>query len=205
MGTFIRSDFNTSDSTAPRITQVYGRDTFNRADSATPGKLEVGGHTWRVTRPNTWNIKSGVLESGDTTGGVPNDCWINPGATDGILTATVLAGGQFGMASLLFRRGADTDTAWVYYARSDTHTLAIRNSADNFTAIAATGPNPGLRAGEQIKVEMIGNRIICSVDGVVTHDVTNNTHLGQTGVGVHTRLATAASPAKFDAWAFSAR
>lgn len=205
MGTFIKSDFRTTDTQAPQLTSLIARDTFSQPDGA-PGVTEVGGYTWKTppSVANNYKVKGGVLDSG-VASQTPYDLWIDPGVADGVITMTPLAVGFGSMASILFRRVAVGHTAFVYYARPIGHTLAVRTSTDAFTQLTATGSNnPPFVAGEQMKVEMRGNRIICSVNGIVTHDITDDRYLGQTGVGVHTRTSTDADPAKFDDFVFSA-
>lgn len=205
MGTFIKSDFRTTDTAAPKLSRVFARDSFNRANSATPGALEIGGMTWKASQANTWHVKDQMLQSGDTTGASPADCIVDPGVRDGVLRVKVHALGQAGMAGLVFRKASVGQTCWVYYPRSGSygHTLTKRTASDSFTVVEPTGPVIPYKYMGEITVEMRGNRIICSVDGVVTHDITDDTYVGQTGVGVTTRQATAASPAKFDDWSFS--
>lgn len=205
MGTFIKSDFRTTDSQAPQLTRLIARDTFSKPNGA-PGVTEVGGYTWKTPPnvPNNYKIQDGVLLSG-VSAQTPYDLWIDPGVADGVITMTPLSPGVGVMASILFRRIAVGHTAWVYYARPASHVLAVRTGTDSFTVVEPTGN--GLlpfTAGEQMRVEMKGSRIICSVNGVVTHDVTDTRYLGQTGIGVHTRTSTDADPAKFDNFVFSA-
>lgn len=204
MGTFIKSSFTTTDTAAPRITAVYASDSFDRSASSNVGASEVGGYPWNY-RAGTYRISGNRLSSGDTTGATPADCWIDPARTTGTITAKIYAAGAGNHAGLVFRRAAVGHTGWVYYARTSTHVLAKRTGSDTFTVVDPTGPTPGLIAGEELSVELLaGGRIRCSVNGVVTHDVTDSTYATQTGVGLETRVATAEDPALFDTFIFSA-
>lgn len=203
MGTFIKSDFRTTDSQAPQLTRLIARDTFGKANGA-PGVTEVGGYTWKTPPAvtNNYKVKGGVLESGAASQS-PYDLWIDPGVSDGVITMSPVGVGEGNMASILFRRIAVGHTAWVYYARATNHVLAVRTGTDGFTVVDPTGAVPAFVPGEQMKVEMRGNRIICSVNGTVTHDITDSRYLGQTGIGFHTRISTDENPAKFDNFTFS--
>lgn len=202
MGTFIRSNFISSDATAPRVVPLVARDGFNRANSATPGVTEVGNLAW-TAKAGTFNISGGVLSSGDTTSSRPADCSINPGKRGGIITAKVLTCGAGDHAGIVFRKVDLGNTGWVYYARATGHVLAKRSGSDTFTVIAPTGPTIPFGAGETLKVELTGDRIVCSVDGVVTHDVTDGTYATDTGIGLETRVATSEIPAKWSYFAYS--
>lgn len=223
MGTFIKSYFTSTDTNAPVLpassqppettdppvvtppsSTVYASDSFDRADG-TPGSTTVGGHVWQQ-RASTWTIKGGVLDSGDTTAATPNDCWIDPGKTAGTITAKVLSSGAGTNGAVIFRRAAVGHTCWIFYGRSDTTlwTLAKRTAGDAFTAITATDARIYFTPGQEAKVVFDVDRIRCYVDGVLTHDVTDSTYGTQTGVGVGTRLATAANPARFDNFSFVA-
>lgn len=203
MGTFITSDFASTDATAPIMSTIYAADTFTRADGV-PGTTERGGYAWTF-RAGTWNIKGGVLESGDTTGATPNDCWIDPGKTSGTITAKALASGPAENAAIMFRKASVGNTAWAFYGRGPTTfwTLAKRTGSDSFTVVPLTGTGVYFASGQIAKVVLSGTRIQCYVDGVLTHDVTDSTYSTQTGVGFGTRLATAASPARFDDFKFT--
>lgn len=203
MGTFIKSGFKTTDTTAPKITALYAADSFTRGNSLTLGSTETGDLPWTY-RAGTWRISGNTLSSGDTTAATPADCWVNPLKTAGQITAKIRATGAGDHAGIVFRRAAVGNTGFVYYARNSTHILAKRTGADSFTVIPATGPAPGLVVGEELKVQLIGERIICSVAGTVTHDVTDSSYAEQTGLGLETRMATEAAPAIFDDFIFSA-
>lgn len=205
MGTFIRSTFISTDTSAPKVVPLYAQDTFNRANSATPGRTEKGNYTWEYPA-GTYYIEDKVLLSGETIGKAPADCWINPGQTEGILTMSPQKVGSGFMSGILFRKSTTNNTAFVFYASPSKHMLAQRTASDAFTVITATGPDIPFTQGEVMTVELTAaGKIICAVNGVVTHEVTNTTYLAQTSVGVTTRASTAASPAGFDNWSFSAR
>lgn len=203
MGTFIKSSFTSADADAPRITALYAADTFTRGSGA-PGSTELGSYTWNH-RAGTFSIAGGRLSSGDTTAATPADCWIDPLKLTGSVSAQIHATGTGNHAGIIFRRAAVGNTGWVYYARDATHTLAKRTGSDSFTVVPATGPVPGFTPGEEIRVDMLaGGRIVCSVNGAVTHDITDALYSEQTGVGLETRMATAAAPAIFDSFVLSA-
>lgn len=196
MPTFIRSDFTTTDTTAPKVQRLYIGDTFNRADSP-PGTPETGGTAW--TYPGfSYTIASNALQSGDTTltSVKPADCHIDPAVADVTIKTKLLSYGA-SQAGLVFRKSGAGPTAFVYYAGSAGHILARRTDLDAFTVIPLNGTAVSFVAGETLKVEMVGNRIICSVNGLVTHDVTDATSYG-TGVGLFVRNSTVAVPARWD-------
>lgn len=195
MGTFIRSDFTTKDLNAPSLTAIFARDTFNRANSKTVGPLEVGNFTW--TTAGSYEIKNKELFLGAMTV-TPSDCWFDSGKTSGSISVKPQSLGGGLMNALLFR--ALGNLGFVYYARVGTHTLAQRTGTDNFTVIEPTTTEviPGLIVGETMKVDFTPTRIICSVDGLVTHDVVNNTYGTHTRVGVTSRGSiTADSPVRW--------
>lgn len=197
MGTFIRSDFLTKDSAAPSLTAIRARDTFNRADSKAPGSLEVGNFAWNMAATSTYEIKNKELYLG-SLGTTPNDLWFDSGATSGIITVKPQALGVGLMNAILFR--ALGNFGFVYYARPNTHTLAQRTGTDNFVVIdpTTTATVPPFALGETLKVEFNPSRIICSVDGLVTHDIANTTYATNTRVGVTSRGAiTAESPVRW--------
>lgn len=184
MGTFIRSDFTTKDLSAPTLTAIRARDTFNRANSNTIGKLEIGNHTWNAA--SGYQIKNKELQL-TAMESIPSDCWFDSGSSSGSITVKPLALGGGVMNALLFR--ALGNLGFVYYARPSTHTLAQRTGTDNFTVIEPTtsAAIPGLIVGETMKVDFNPSRIVCSIDGFVTHDIVNNTYGTHTRVGVTSR------------------
>lgn len=192
MGTFIRSDFTTKDLKAPTLTAIRARDTFNRPDSKTIGSLEVGNYTWSGgANGNNYEIKNKELYLGSIAV-TPNDLWFDSGLTSGTITVKPQSLGGGLMNAILFRGSGNT--GFVYYARPQTHTLAQRTGTDNFTVIDPTNTTnvPGFVLGETLKVEFTPSRIICSVDGIVTHDIVNNTYGTATRVGVTTRGSVSA-------------
>ncbi|MDN4611960.1 hypothetical protein [Arthrobacter burdickii] len=195
MGNFIKSEFKTTDTAAPVTRLTIAKALFNGADSATLPNTDIGGYAWNY-RAGAWNVKGAALDSGDTTTFSPADCTIDPGKLNGVVSAKVLAIGAASLAGLYFRGLAD-GTGYVYYARGTDHVLAKR-AGSNYTVIAQTGTARAFTSGEKLRVEFTGSRIICSVDGVVSHDVTDTTYATGTRVGVHTRLATLANPARWD-------
>lgn len=197
MGTFITSSFTSNDATAPRVLPLWARDTFNRANSATAGSTEVGGFAW-THRDSTYNISGNVLSSGDTTSGTPADCWFDPKKTSGLVSVKITALGDKDHAGIIFRKASTGNTGIAFYAQAVGYRLAVRTGADAFTVLDRNGAPVSWAAGQTAQVEWTPTRIICSVDGVVTHDVANTTYATQTGVGLETRLATAANPAKWD-------
>lgn len=228
MGTFIRSDFTSTDANAPVLAEVVppveppidppveppidppveppvdtaiARDSFERPDNATAGTTEVGSYTWEH-KASTWHVAGGVLSSGDTSSGTPADCWINPGVANGVLTAEILSVGAKDHTGIVFRKADVGHTALVYYAQNTSYKLAIRTGGDAFTVITRTGASVAFKAGQVATVRIEGDRIVCAVDGVVTHDVVDATYNTQTGVGFSTRLATAADPSKVGSFSF---
>lgn len=197
MGTFITSSFTSRDTTAPRVLPLWARDSFNRANSTTAGSTEVGGFTW-THRDSTYNISGNVLSSGDTTGATPADCWFDSQKTSGLVSIKIMALGEKDHAGIIIRKALTGHTGIVFYAQASSYKLAVRTGADAFTVLDRNGAAVPWQAGQTAQVEWTPTRIICSVDGVVTHDVANTTYAAQTGVGVETRLATAANPAKWD-------
>lgn len=172
---------------------MYARDTFSGPLAST----EIGSLQWSY-RAGSFATQDGRLSSGDTTGFTPADCWVKPARpVTGIAVAVHSVGAQ-DHAGILFRRADTTNQAFVYYARASTHVLAKRTGSDSFTVIPPTATAPSFKAGEILTVEQSGDRIICAVNGVVTHDITDATYNTQTGVGVETRMATAANPAVWD-------
>ncbi|WP_146145874.1 hypothetical protein [Arthrobacter woluwensis] len=197
MANFIKSGFTTTDTTAPRVLETLAKDTFSRTTGL--GSTEIGNFPW--AQSGTWAISSGALVSGDTTVVAALDCTIKPGRTDLYkVSAKVSTFGAGGQAGLVFRRGDGTGSAagYVFYARTanNDHILARHTASNGFEVIAATTVVATV-AGETVSVEISGSRIICRVNGTVTHDVTDSTYTGG-NVGLYARNATAANPATFD-------
>lgn len=79
---------------------------------------------------------------------------------------------------------------------------AADHASDSFTVVTRNTALVPFSSGQVASVELIGDRIICKVNGVMTHDVTDATYNSQTGVGLGTRLASTAAPARFDDFSF---
>lgn len=178
MGTFIKSNFVSSDTLAPRVTPIYALDTFNRADNTTTaGTTEFGGYTWSVSDGGTASILGNQLNlvKGTLATSVAR---IDDGRADGVLTAKM--GKLAALSGLYFRGTAATNTGYVLYTNGSSYEFKTKTGDDAYGAAITLSPAPVAAVGDVLQVTMSGSTITVKINGTTYATVTNTAYTGTT-------------------------
>lgn len=190
MGTFIKSDFRSTDTSAPRVLSAYASDSFNRANVATLGSTETGAYPWVLSYggSNTGSIVSNTAHLTNTIGA--GTARIDDGRSDGVLSVQIVEfAGKY--TGLCFRGTEGQATEYVFYADSGAYRLAGKKGADSYGpqfTMLPSSPVPAV--GDVLSVELKGASITAKVNGVTVCAVTDTTYTG-TAKGLFIRATTA--------------
>lgn len=185
MGTFIKSDFISTDTTAPKVTPIYASDSFTRADSATTaGSTEVGGYPWKTTDGGTASLAGGKLKlakgSAATALVVMDDS-----RADGILTARL--GTLAALSGIVFR--VTGNTGYGLWTNGTNYELKAKTGVDAYgPALAMSPAQPATTAGDLLQVILKGSSTTVKINGTTVATFTDTTYTG-TGKGFFVRNA----------------
>lgn len=189
MGTFIKSDFRSTDTTAPKVLSAYASDTFNRANAAELGRTEVGAYPWVLSLggSNAGSIVSGTARLSNTIGG--GTARIDDGRSDGVLSVQLVEFTQF--TGLVFR-GVPTvgvNAEYVFYADSGAYYFRLKSGGDNYGTVFPLSNPPTPTVGDVLSVVLKGASITVKVNGVTLASITDSTYSGTTK-GLFARATT---------------
>lgn len=188
MGTFIVSNFTSTDTNAPKVLSAYASDTFNRATSESPGKTETGEYAWAASygSNNTASIVNKTLKLSNTSGG--GTVQINDGRTDGVLSAQLVEFTKF--SGLVFRGSSiEQNNGYIFYADAGAYRFARKSGPDSYSDHLQIPNSPVPAAGDVLAVTLKGSTITMAVNGVAIHTLTDGAHIG-TMKGLFARATT---------------
>lgn len=175
MATFVKSEFTTTDLTAPKISVYLASDAFDRADGAL-GTTPIGNKAWALTKSGpdatNWAIVgnkakvSGNVGVALATVSVPVQN-VTVSATYESFTGGPLVGLAF--------RGNATSILCFYRQQSPAGTWVIQRftySGNSFTQLA-TGVAAPFSAGEKLEVRCSGTTFTCYVNGTQVAQITD--------------------------------
>lgn len=174
MGTFVISDFNSTDTSARIIREEYAADDFNRPNGPM-GATSFKGLPWSQSAGAGFSIAGNMLKllTIPTTGQAT--AWIEDPRIDGTVTATLaIAGG--GNNKGLFFRGQGDGAGYAFHGSGTTYTLKARSAAGTLTDLATSTIQT--RVGDVLSARMQGSNITCYVNGVQALAVTNSLYAG---------------------------
>lgn len=167
MATFIRSDFTSTDTTAPKISLYLASDDFNRADGAL-GTTPIGNKTWALTKSGpdatNWAI---VGNKAKVSGNVGVALATVPVPVQNVTVSATYEGITGGTLPGIAFRGNATSILCFYVQNSPAGTWVVQRftySGNTFTQIA-TGVASAHVIGEKLEVRCAGNTFTCYING----------------------------------------
>lgn len=174
-GTFIKSNFTSTDSLAPFVRALIATDDFNRADGAL-GTTPVGAKAWTITKTGpdstNWAIVGNKAKVSGNVGVAL--AVINGAAQTTTVSATYEAFTGGPLAGVAFR-GDATSILCFYAQNSPAGTWVVQRftySGGAFTSIA-TGVTAAHVVGQKMEVRCSGNTFTCYINGVQVHQFTD--------------------------------
>lgn len=182
MGTFIISDFISTDTTAPIVRPAYAADSFNRPGPAL-GSTEIGGRPWSQNSGSVHQIVGNRLELSTIPSTSHSFVWFEEAHTDGILTATLASVTLNPNRGIMVGYNPETGTAYVLVSDGATYTLRARGTTGGLTTIAtAAGVVPAI--GDVLELEVAGTQLTARINGSQIFSVTNDVYAHGTGKGL---------------------
>lgn len=187
MGTFIKSDFLSTDAAAPRVLSAYAADSFNRPNSGSLGATETGAYPWVLSTGggNTGSIVAGTGQISNTAAG--GTARIDDGRTDGVLSVRLVEFTKY--TGLVFRGMAGTLNEYAFYADSGTYHFRHKTGADAYGTLIPLVSPPVPAVGDVLSVVLKGSSITVKVNGVTLASITDSTYSGTTK-GLFARATT---------------
>lgn len=182
MGTFIISDFTSTDTTAPIVRSAYAADSFSRPGPAL-GSTEIGGRPWAQNTGSIHQIIGNRMQLSTIPASSHAIAWFEDPHTNGVLTAKLasLTGGP--NLGILVGYNPGTGTGYLLVRDSTSYTLRARAANGGLTTIAtATGLTPAI--GDILEMEVNGTQLTARVNGAQILNVTNNVYAHGIGKGV---------------------
>lgn len=155
----------------------YVVDSFNRANSASPGTADFGG-TWSAVNGGAFAITSNTLVAGPGTAN-HQDLTIDDGRPDGTIQTKIVTSGGSVVGGIVFRaNGTNNANAYVFYRNgSGSYTLRRRDNGGSYTLLGtATGVTGTFN--DVIQVVLSGSSIVCKINGTTYISVTDATYAG---------------------------
>lgn len=179
MGTFIKSDFRSTDTTAPRVLSAYASDGFNRPDATTLGKTETGAYPWVISYGggNVGSIVSKTAQISNTAGA--GTARIDDGRADGVLSAQLVDFTKF--TGLVFRGSTVNAAEYMFYADAGLYRMVDKTGPDTYGkqfTLSASAPTPALN--DVLSVILKGASITLQVNGITVASITDSTYSGTT-------------------------
>lgn len=174
MGTFVISDFTSTDTSARIVREEYAVDDFNRPNGPM-GATSFKSHPWSQSAGAGFSISDNMMKLLTIPTTSQAYAWIDEPHTDGVLTATLAISGGGNNKGLYFRGQAD-GAGYAFHGSGGTYTLKARSAAGALTDLAASTIQT--RAGDVLSVTMRGANITCYVNGVQALSVTNSLYTG---------------------------
>lgn len=189
MGTFIRSNFISTDTSAPTIEALYAADTFTRVNDTALGFTEVGNYEWKRSAPASTRIVNNQAEVKNVSGSLVTTDRIDDGRSNGVLSVTLASLTGTGLGGLVFRGTVGTASEYAFYATPTSYEFKPKTGADTYgTAFTLTTP-PTPKVGDVLSVVLNGTSIAVRINGTTLASVTDATYTG-TAKGLFVRSAT---------------
>lgn len=181
MGTFIISDFTSTDTSAPIVRKDYAADSFNRSGPAL-GSTEIGGFPWSQNAGSVHQIVGNRLELSTIPTTSHSMAWFEEPHTNGILTATLASLTTNPNRGIMVGYNPSTGTGYMLVGDGSAYTLRARAANGGLTTIAtATGRVPVV--GDILELEVNGNQFTARVNGTQVLSVSNSAYVLGTGKG----------------------
>jgi len=168
MATFVRSDFTSTDTTAPKISLYLAQDNFDRADGPL-GTTPVGNKAWALTKSGpdatNWSV---VGNKARVAGNVGVALATVPITSQNVTVSATYEGITGGTLPGVAFRGSATSILVFYIQNSPAGTWVVQRftySGNTFTQIA-TGAAAAHVVGSKIEVRCVGNTFTCYLNGV---------------------------------------
>lgn len=202
MGTFIVSDFVSTDTAAQPVRKNVAFDNFNRANGAL-GSTSFGGFAWSQNAGAVHEIVSNQLKVQTIPAGSQAYAWIDTPETDGYLSAKISIAGDTKLKGLMFRGQADGACYVFYGPDSGTWVLKSRSAAGGLVTLVSSSV-PCVQ-GDVPEIELNGPNITCRVNGAVAITTTNTLYSGtRKGVWTFFNGGSTNNPTYWDDFAWSA-
>lgn len=181
MGTFIISDFTSTDTSAPIVRMDYAADSFNRPGPSM-GSTEIGGFPWAQLAGSVHQIVGNRLELSTIPAGSHALAWFEEAHTNGTLSATLVSLTGNPNRGLLVGYNSATGTGYLLVSDGVTYTLRARATTGGMTTIAtSSGITPAI--GDVMELQAVGAVLTARVNGVQILTVSNSVYAHGTGKG----------------------
>lgn len=182
MGTFIISDFTSTDTTARIVREDYAADSFTRPGPAL-GSTEIGGYAWQQNAGSVHEIVDNHLLLSSIPGTSQSMAWFNEIHADGVLSGTIVESVTNPNRGLMLGYNAATGTAYVLVSDGTNYSIRARSNSGGLTTLAtSSGIKPMI--GDQLEFEVVGTVFRARANGVQIMSISNAVYtLGQ-GKGV---------------------
>jgi hypothetical protein len=178
MGTFIKSDFVSTDTVAPVVEGAYERDRFLGDDGALT--VAEGGSAWSKEGGTTYAFNRASRALAASASGTSASTTISNPNVNGILSVTIASTGTLntGFVGLCMGRAALTTYGeYVFYWDGVKWDLKPRTGVDGYGASLGTSSVPWT-SGMVVSLERNGSQLIARLNGVAVITITNTLYLG---------------------------
>src|SRR5690606_14954116 len=128
MGTFIISDFTSTDTSAPIVRMAYAADSFNRPGTAL-GSTEIGGYAWQQNAGAVHEIVDNHLLLSTIPGTSQAMAWFNEIHTDGVLSGTIVELVTNPNRGLMLGYNSATGTAYMLVSDGTNYSIRARSGS----------------------------------------------------------------------------